>query len=102
MLFFFFSIRRRHTSCAIVTGVRRVLFRSVLPWVALGYVLGAQAGRARYEQIAAAAQKVKNSAPVQSGVAKAAEKAPVVADAVKEKAATAAHARSEERRVGIE
>ncbi|HEY9563778.1 MAG TPA: hypothetical protein VIR30_08415, partial [Nocardioides sp.] len=64
----------------------------VLPWVALGYVLGAQAGRARYEQIAAAAQKVKNSAPVQSGVAKAAEKAPVVADAVKEKAATAAHA----------
>src|SRR3546814_5936774 len=26
---FFFSSRRRHTSCALVTGVRRVLFRSV-------------------------------------------------------------------------
>src|SRR3546814_8258751 len=25
---FFFSSRRRHTSCALVTGVRRVLFRS--------------------------------------------------------------------------
>src|SRR3546814_1934484 len=27
--FFFFSSRRRHTRCALVTGVRRVLFRSV-------------------------------------------------------------------------
>src|SRR3546814_6228346 len=26
--FFFFSSRRRHTRCALVTGVRRVLFRS--------------------------------------------------------------------------
>src|SRR3546814_454459 len=27
---FFFSSRRRHTRCALVTGVRRVLFRSIL------------------------------------------------------------------------
>src|SRR3546814_1970216 len=27
--FFFFSSRRRHTRCALVTGVRRVLFRSI-------------------------------------------------------------------------
>src|SRR3546814_8909692 len=27
-VFFFFSSRRRHTRCALVTGVRRVLFRS--------------------------------------------------------------------------
>src|SRR3546814_4487714 len=28
MWFFFFSSRRRHTRCALVTGVQRVLFRS--------------------------------------------------------------------------
>src|SRR3546814_1391352 len=28
--FFVFSSRRRHTRCALVTGVRRVLFRSLL------------------------------------------------------------------------
>src|SRR3546814_9747550 len=28
VVFFFFSSRRRHTRCALVTGVRRVLFRS--------------------------------------------------------------------------
>src|SRR3546814_2897914 len=28
MFLFFFSSRRRHTRCALVTGVRRVLFRS--------------------------------------------------------------------------
>src|SRR3546814_2887879 len=27
-VFFFFSSRRRHTRCALVTGVQRVLFRS--------------------------------------------------------------------------
>src|SRR3546814_20407849 len=27
--FFFFSSRRRHTRCALVTGVQRVLFRSI-------------------------------------------------------------------------
>src|SRR3546814_6245799 len=30
VLFFFFSSRRRHTRCALVTGVQRVLFRSML------------------------------------------------------------------------
>jgi hypothetical protein len=63
----------------------------VLPWIAVGYVLGAKAGRARYEQIAASAQKVAKSAPVQAGVAKAAERAPGVADTVKDKVSTAAH-----------
>src|SRR3546814_8956867 len=29
-VFFFFSSRRRHTRCALVTGVQRVLFRSYL------------------------------------------------------------------------
>src|SRR3546814_10236807 len=29
--FFFFSSRRRHTRCALVTGFRRVLFRSDFP-----------------------------------------------------------------------
>src|SRR3546814_9866935 len=29
VIVFFFSSRRRHTRCALVTGVRRVLFRSV-------------------------------------------------------------------------
>src|SRR3546814_5861474 len=28
--FFFFSSRRRHTRCALVTGVQRVLFRSAV------------------------------------------------------------------------
>src|SRR3546814_10456868 len=28
LFLFFFSSRRRHTSCALVTGFRRVLFRS--------------------------------------------------------------------------
>src|SRR3546814_4964457 len=28
-LYFFFSSRRRHTRCALVTGVQRVLFRSI-------------------------------------------------------------------------
>src|SRR3546814_3530250 len=31
MFFFFLSSRRRHTRCALVTGVRRVLFRSADP-----------------------------------------------------------------------
>src|SRR3546814_16823861 len=29
-VFFFFSSRRRHTRCALVTGVQRVLFRSIV------------------------------------------------------------------------
>ncbi|PJJ65238.1 hypothetical protein [Compostimonas suwonensis] len=38
---------------------------------AVGYVLGARAGRKRYEQIAAAASKVWNAPPVQRGVKQA-------------------------------
>lgn len=48
-------------------------------WIGIGYVLGAAAGRQRYEQIASAASKVRESGPVQAA-------APVV----KEKVATAA------------
>lgn len=54
--------------------------------IGIGYVLGAKAGRERYEQIARTADKVRQSPPVQAGVAKASEQAPVVADAVKHKA----------------
>src|SRR3546814_3988112 len=39
---FFFSSRRRHTRCALVTGVRRVLFRST--WFGLALV-GARLAR---------------------------------------------------------
>jgi hypothetical protein len=52
---------------------------------AAGYVLGARAGRARYEQIKSAATKVRNDPRVQ-------EKAPVVADKVTSAASTAASA----------
>ncbi|WP_206065438.1 hypothetical protein [Nocardioides sp. JQ2195] len=58
--------------------------------IGVGYVLGAKAGRERYEQIARTASKVRQSPPVQAGVAKAGEKAPVVADAVKHKASDVA------------
>jgi len=46
---------------------------------ALGYVLGARAGRARYEQIKRGASKVWNAEPVQRGVS-------LVRDAVDERA----------------
>jgi hypothetical protein len=55
--------------------------------LAAGYVLGARAGRQRYEQIARTSGKVWNSGPVQKQVASAKEvartkAAPVVADMV--------------------
>ena len=60
-----------------------------------GYVLGARAGRERYEQIAAGARKVAGNPKVQAASHKAqetiAQQAPVVAEAVKDKAASAAH-----------
>ena len=63
---------------------------------AIGYVLGARAGRERYEQIRTGARKVAGSPPVQSAATKAQEtvaaQAPVVAEAVKEKATAAASA----------
>ena len=55
----------------------------------VGYVLGSKAGRERYEQIMGTFNKVKDDPRVQEktqqAVDFAAEKAPVVTDAVKEK-----------------
>src|SRR3546814_7441548 len=45
-VFFFFSSRRRHTRCALVTGVRRVLFRSAQA-LAAGTAMTLLAGPAR-------------------------------------------------------
>ena len=47
----------------------------------LGYVLGARAGRERYEQIARLTRKVKNNPTVQSTAATAADKAKETAGA---------------------
>ncbi|MCF2707397.1 hypothetical protein I6E29_09005 [Arcanobacterium haemolyticum] len=41
----------------------------------VGYVLGARAGRERYEQIAKVAKKIRESGPVQSATDKAQEAA---------------------------
>ncbi|MGZ4494379.1 MAG: hypothetical protein ACXVWU_06750 [Nocardioides sp.] len=64
-----------------------------------GYVLGAKAGRERYEQIMAGARRVKQDPRVQAQAHRAAEtvreQAPAMAGAVKDKAAeTAAKVRS--------
>lgn len=63
---------------------------------AAGYVLGSRAGRERYEQIADGARKLAGNPTVQSAASKAQEtvvtQAPVVADAVKDKATSAASA----------
>jgi len=59
-----------------------------------GYVLGARAGRERYEQIATGARKVAGNPTVRAAGSKAQEtivqQAPVVAEAVKDKATSAA------------
>ncbi len=59
-----------------------------------GYVLGARAGRARYEQIADGARRFAGNPKVQAAASKAqetvAQQAPVVASAVKDKASSAA------------
>ena len=64
---------------------------SLLLAAAIGYVLGARAGRARYEQIAAMASRVKGNPTVQAAASKAqdtvAQQAPVVAATVKDKVA---------------
>src|SRR3546814_9408776 len=59
MYVFFFSSRRRHTRCALVTGFRRVLFRSPAVGdglvgaaiLAVGQILGA--GVARFDDVPA-------------------------------------------------
>ncbi|MGL5909172.1 MAG: protoporphyrinogen oxidase, partial [Phycicoccus sp.] len=60
---------------------------SFIAGVAVGYVLGARAGRQRYEQIRRTSEKVWNSGPVQKQVGTAKEAArtkaaPMVADLV--------------------
>jgi hypothetical protein len=69
---------------------------SLLIGFAAGYVLGAHAGRERYEQISAGARRIAGNPTVQSAATKAQEtvaaQAPVVAGAVKEKASSAASA----------
>jgi hypothetical protein len=59
-----------------------------------GYVLGARAGRERYEQIADGARRFAGNPKVQAAAEKAqetvAQQAPLVASAVKEKATSAA------------
>jgi hypothetical protein len=64
--------------------------------IAIGYVLGARAGRERFEQIRAGARRFAGNPTVQSAASKAQEtvvaQAPVVAEAVREKATSAASA----------
>lgn len=55
-----------------------------------GYVLGAKAGRTRYEQIRSAWQKFSGNAQVQAAVGKAEEALQHEATIVKEKVASAA------------
>jgi hypothetical protein len=63
---------------------------------AIGYLAGAAAGRQRYESIKANAQRVAENPRVQSAAKKAgetlADKAPVVAVAIKNKTSAAASA----------
>lgn len=63
---------------------------------AIGYVAGAAAGRQRYEEIKAGAQRVAQDPRVRSAAAKGgqtvADKAPVAAHAIKDKASAAASA----------
>jgi hypothetical protein len=67
---------------------------SLLVAAGVGYVLGARAGRERYEQIADGARRVAGNPKVQAVAGKAqetvAQQAPVVASAVKDKATSAA------------
>jgi hypothetical protein len=62
---------------------------TLLAAAGVGYVLGARAGRGRYEQIAGGARRVAGNPKVQAAASKAQEtvahQAPVVATAVKDK-----------------
>ena len=62
---------------------------TLLIGIGIGYVLGSRAGRERYEQIRTGAQKVASSPTVQSAATKVqetvADKAPAVADAVRDR-----------------
>lgn len=69
---------------------------TLLAAFALGYVLGARAGRTRYDQIAGAVDKVRNDPRVQErtqqAVDVARQQAPLVADKVTSAASSAASA----------
>ena len=56
----------------------------------IGYVLGARAGRGRYDQIAGLATKVRNDPHVQDAAHRAADTAKAQAPVVKDKVASAA------------
>jgi hypothetical protein len=62
----------------------------LLAGVAIGYVLGAKAGRERYEQLADQASKVWADPRVQTKVGEVKEQAPQVAAKVGDRAKTAA------------
>jgi len=67
---------------------------TLLTAAGVGYVLGTRAGRERYDQIVAGVQRIAGNPKVQEAAHRAqdtvAQQAPVVADAVKEKASSAA------------
>jgi hypothetical protein len=67
---------------------------TLLTGVALGYVLGSRAGRERYEQIKAGANRVAHNPKVQAAAGRAqetvAQQAATAADVAKEKVSDAA------------
>lgn len=67
--------------------MRRII---LLVGVAIGYILGAKAGRERYEQLADQASKVWTDPRVQSKVEDVKEQAPQVAASLGDRAKTAA------------
>ncbi len=62
----------------------------ILAAAAIGYVLGARAGRERYDQIAGLATRVKNDPRVQDAAHQASETAKAQAPVVKDKVTSAA------------
>ncbi|MCW2832164.1 MAG: YtxH protein [Nocardioides sp.] len=66
----------------------------------IGYVLGARAGRERYDQIAGMATKVKDNPRVQDAAQQAAETAKAQAPVVKDKVTSAASSAAEKVKPG--
>jgi hypothetical protein len=63
---------------------------AALLFIGIGYVLGARAGRERYEQIKGFAQRVQSNPTVQQTASKAADVAKDTAPVVKDKVSEAA------------
>ena len=63
---------------------------AALLFIGIGYVLGARAGRERYEQIKGFAQRVQSNPTVQQTASRAADVAKDTAPVVKDKVAEAA------------